>query len=161
MRYRALVFIAIGLAGIGVGLLQPESETPQAQRASIQATMERRGYAAAGQADIGKVISIMKFSSGACDNVRVLPVSVLFQESALLGKFDSASDDHTIVYMDEAWRNSPSNPAVLSHLSQRFLQMIRLRPYPAIDTMLYIVSPKTCGNAPLDWSEFWNRKSLT
>jgi hypothetical protein len=157
MRY--LAFFFIGLAGVGVALIQPDDQSPQAQRAAIRETMARHGYAASGRLDIGKALTIAKFSSPTCEDVRVLPVSILFQETALLRKSESADDDRAFFYINKAWKDDASNNVALSHLSQRFLQMIRLRPDPAIDTMLYIVSPKKCGVPQVDWSKFWGQRA--
>ena len=111
---------------------------------------------ASGRADIGTAVAVLKFSSRGCDNVRVLPVSILFQETVLLSRFQSPEDDRLFVYRNQVWKDVAQDQMALSHLSQRFLQMLRLRPDPAIDTMLYIVSPKKCGPRGIDWSQFWS-----
>jgi hypothetical protein len=163
MRYGALIFAAIGLCAIGAALAQPEPLSPQAQRMRIQAAMESRGYAPSGRADIGKAVTIMKFSSPGCDGVRVLPVSVLFQETALLRQAESAGDQRTFIYRDGiyrngAWKDAARGSVALAHLSEQFLQMVRVTPDPAIDTMLYVVAPGKCGPTAIDWAPFWSRK---
>ena len=155
MKAWRFFFALIGLAGMAVAMLQPEAPSPQAQRAHIQAVLERHGYVVSGRVDIGQALTITKFSSGGCDNVRVLPVSILFQETALLRNSEAAGDDTVFVYMNREWKEAASSSRALSHLSQTFFQMMRLRPDPAIDTMLYIAAPKKCRPGALDWSRFW------
>jgi hypothetical protein len=155
MKYRALVFISIGLAGAAIALLQPDAQNMQAQRDSIRSTMAEHGYVASRNVDFGPAVAVMRFSSSTCDNVRVLPLSVLFQESVLLKEVSNAGDSQTFVYWNERWKDSVASHVAVSHLSQQFLQMFRFAPAPAIDTMLYIVSPKKCGAALFDWSRFW------
>jgi hypothetical protein len=159
MRYAALIFAAIGLCAIGAAVSQPEPLSPQAQRMRIQAAMESRGYVASGRADIGKAVTIMKFSSPDCDGVRVLPVSVSFQETALLRQAESADDARTFIYRDGAWKDAARGSVALAHLSEQFRQMVRVTPDPAIDTMLYVVAPRKCGPTSIDWAPFWSRKS--
>jgi hypothetical protein len=155
MRIWRLVFVLIGLAGMAVAMLQPEAPSPQAQRAHIQAALEKHGYVVSGQVDIGKALTITKFSYRDCDNVRVLPVSILFQETALLRNSENAGDDTTFVYMNREWKDAASRRMALSHLEQTFLQMTRWTPVPALDTMLYIAASKKCRPGALDWSRFW------
>ena len=152
-----VAFNLIGLASIGAALLQPQALNAQAQRVRIQVTMERHGYVPLGRTDIGNAITIMKFASRGCDDIRVLPVSIQFQESALLRKSEGAEYERIFVYRDKAWKDIARSDVAVSHLSQKFQQMMRLRPDPATDTMLYIVSPKKCGAIGIDWSEFWSR----
>jgi hypothetical protein len=158
MRYAGLIFAAIGLCAIGAALAQPEPLSPQAQRDRIQAAMESRGYAPSGRADIGKAVTVMKFSLPGCDGVRVLPVSVSFQETALLRQAESAGDQRTFIYRDGVWKDAARGSVALAHLSEQFRQMIRAVPDPAIDTMLYVVAPATCGPVVIDWAPFWSRK---
>ncbi|HET7085323.1 MAG TPA: hypothetical protein VFI23_11170 [Rhizomicrobium sp.] len=158
---RLPVFIAIGLAGIGMGLAQPAALSPKAQRAGIAAAMKRQGFSPSGEARIGNAITIAKFSSPSCRDVRVVPVSTLFQEAALLKASGAPGDRRTFVYMDRSWSDSASGPASASagllHLSQRFRQMARFQDNPARDTMLYVLSSRSCGPLRLDWSDFWKR----
>jgi hypothetical protein len=46
------------------------------------------------------------------------------------------------------------------YLAEKFRQMTRLRPRPAIDTMLYIVLPKACRAPRIDWSRFWAPQAI-
>jgi len=156
MRIWRLIFVLIGLAGIGMAMRLPEAPSPQAQRAHIRTALEKHGYTVSGHIDIGKALTITKFSSGGCDNVRVLPVSVLFQEAALLRNSQMADDDTAFIYMNREWKNAASSRMALPHLAQTFLQMTRWTPVPAIDTMLYFAAPKKCRPQTLDWSRFWS-----
>jgi hypothetical protein len=148
---RGAVFIAIGLAAMGVGLFKPAPLNAKAQRASIAATMARHGFFPTAQSEIGNALIITEFSSPSCGPVRVLPVSMLFQEAALLPS--GPHDRRFFVY--RSWSGSDPARAALLHLVERFRQMVRLEQNPAMDTMLYIVSPRACERLPSDWSGFW------
>ena len=152
---RSAVFIAMGLVAVGVGLFEPTPLSAQAQRASIAATMARHGFFPSGQNEIGNALTITQFSSPGCDRVQVLPVSMLFQEAALLRS--GPHDQRFFVYRDRSWSGSDPGRAALLHVAERFRQMVRLEQNPAMDTMLYIVSPRACGRLPRDWSGFWKR----
>ncbi len=150
-------FLLIGLAAMGTALLQPQDTSPEGLRAGIRAIMEKHGYVPSGQTDMG-ALTIARFSSPACGDVRVLPVSIQFQETALLR--NSANDRRMFVYRGRVWTNVPPDRAVLSHLTEKFRQLTRLRPDPAIDTMLVVITPKTCGVPGIDWSAFWSAAAI-
>ncbi len=157
MRYARTVFAVIGLCAIAVALLQPAPLSPEAQRARIQAAMQAHGYAVSGRADIGRAITVMKFSSAGCEDVRVLPVSVSFQETVLLRQAESAGEERHFIYRDGAWKDAARGSVALAHLSEQFRQMLRASPDPAIDTMLYVAAPRTCAPTGVDWTRFWSR----
>ena len=130
----------------------------QAQAARIQSIMRSRGYRAVIRPrGRGRAINIMKFSSPSCPNVRIMPISTLLQEASLLSSARGSSDNQIFIYYDRAWTGATPDGIALSHLSQQFLQLIRVRPDPAIDTMLYVISPKKCGPFQTDWTQFWVR----
>jgi hypothetical protein len=162
MRSWAFVFMLVGSAAAAIALLQPGEQSMLVQRNNIRSMMAKHGYVQLPNANMGNAVTVMKFSSSTCDDVRVLPVSVLFQESVLLKELSTAGDTHTFVYRDKRWENidSAADHAATSHLSQKFWQMFRVVPSPALDTMLYIVAPKKCGAATLfDWSGFWTSQA--
>ena len=67
-----------------------------------------------------------------------------------------ASVRHLHIMRNKA-RYSDKVPFVYSTGQARLLdslEIARLAPHPAMDTMLYFVVPKAC-RSPLDWSEFW------
>ena len=152
---RRFAFLLIGVAAIAAGLLQPQDRSPQVQQAGIRATMERHGYTASGRITMGRALAVTQFSSADCNNIRVLPVSIQFQESVLLKASERPGDQRLFVYRNQVWTHAPRTQAVFSHLAENFRQMARLRPASATDTMLYIVAPKTCRAPQIDWSHFW------
>jgi hypothetical protein len=152
---RKFAFLLIGLAAFASGLFQPQDRSPQAQHANIRATMESHGYTASGGIAMGRALTVTQFSSADCGNIRVLPVSIQFQEGVLLNDAGHPGDQHLFVYRNQVWAQAPRTQAVFSHWSEKFRQMARLKPDPATDTMLYIVTPKTCHAPQIDWSRFW------
>ena len=160
MNCARLTFVAIGIAGIGAALVQPVPFRPLAQRARIEEIMRRHGYVASGQIHVGSALTIMKFSSPSCAAVRVAPVSTLLQEKLLLEGAGFAGGTQRFIYGHEAWEAGSQKSVAVSHLSQQFLQMIRVRPDPAIDTMLYVLSPKGCATSGVDWNQFWSPQPI-
>jgi hypothetical protein len=162
MKIWAGAFISIGLAAAAIALSQPDEQSIPAQRNHIRTIMAKHGYASLPNADIGDAVTVMRFSSSACDNVRVLPVSVLSQESVILKGLKSSGDVDTFIYIDKRWDSfdAATDHVATLNLSQKFLQMFRVVPSTRPDAMLYVIAPKKCGAvASFDWSGFWTGRA--
>lgn len=147
------IFILIAAAATGAAFARPAPRDAGADR--LIAVAQRNGFVLTRHETQGNALSIFTFSSPGCRAMKILPVSVLLQETALLKGIGAADDDRVFVYMQDRWALANSRPAAGALVWQQFVQMVRLRPRPAIDTMLYLVMPKNCrGQA--GWSEFWD-----
>ena len=146
------IFALLAIAAAGAALARPPAPTPKEDIVRLQQLLARKAYAVDRVEWVGDALTIIHFFSRDCRDIKVMPVSVILQENALLKQV--AGDDRYFVYQEQHWRTSAQPPVALAHVAQQFLDIARLTPRPATDTMLYFVAPKHC-RVPLDWSRFW------
>lgn len=154
MNRRLAIFVLIAIAAAGAALARAPAPTPQDDLVHLERLLTHKAYAVNRVEAVGDALIIVHFSSRDCRDMKVMPVSVILQESALLQQIGAPGDTRYFVYRGQHWRTSAQPPVALAHVGQQFLDIARLTPRPAMDTMLYFVVPKGCA-APLDWSAFW------
>jgi len=154
MNWRQSVFALMAIAAAGSALARAPAPTPKEDIVRLRQLLKHRDYDVNQVEWMGDALTIIHFSSGACRDMKVMPVSVVLQESALLKQVGAPADTRYFLYRDHIWRMSQQPPVALPHVAQQFLKIGHLRPRPALDTMLFFVLPKTC-RVSQDWSEFW------
>jgi hypothetical protein len=152
MNWRPALFALIAIAAAGSALARAPAATPKDDIDRLQQLLARKGYSVDRVEWVGDALTVIHFSSGDCRDMKVMPVSVILQESALLKNV--SGEDRYFVYQQQVWKTSVKPPVELPYIKRQLLEIAHRKPQPATDTMLYFAIPQHC-RAPLDWAQFW------
>ena len=154
---RTTLFAFFACAGVAVAFCGPNAQASLDVPERLRQTGAVNGYELVGHETGNSALSIFSFSSKTCQNIKIMPVSVVLQEKAMLERVGLAGDRRELVYLHDRWSVARFSSAAWPHLYQRMLQMVRARPLAEIQSMLYIITPQQCGQMrQADWSGFWN-----
>ena len=126
MIRRGTVFILAAIAAVGAAFARSPQSAPAAGE-RIAALVARHGDQLTGRQAIGNALIIYTVSSKTCRGIKILPVSVLLQETTLLRQVGAEGDDRHFVYLQDRWSFAGPPPVAPKFVLQQFLQMTRLQ----------------------------------